>query len=251
MLADERQQQIVETVDQHGTISTADLIEMFGVSPITIRRDLNELAERGRIVKVHGGARSAQVNNNPAFDVKANTNHAAKTAIAREIAGLVRDGESLMISAGTTSAAVARELNAKRDLTVITNSARVAQEFSPESAADIYLTGGRRAPNDALVGPVATSAVACLNASTLITSVHAADAAGLTTPSVEEADTLTAMLGAVERVIVGFDHSKWGVRALATFARWPQVDVVVVDADFPAEALDELKNLVQKVVVAS
>lgn len=251
MLADERQAAIIEVVNQRGTVSTADLIEEFEVSPITIRRDLSDLAERGLIVKVHGGARSIEANNNPTFEVKSSTNRAEKEAIGKVIASYIKDGESLMLSAGTTVAATARHLSGLKNLTVITDSAKIADEFAASQGTDIYLTGGRRAANDALVGPLSIATIERLNAKTLITSVHAADASSLTTPSIDEGEVLKAMIAACDRVIVGFDHSKWGVRALHTFASWEQVDVVVVDSQTPQEAIIQLKELVKEVVIAS
>ncbi len=249
MLADERQARIVSEVDRRGTVTTADLIEVFGVSPITIRRDLNDLAEKGLIIKVHGGARSVQTNSNPAFEIKASTNRAAKEAIAAATKELVKDGESLMISTGTTCAAIAAQLSTKQNLTVVTNGAPIADAFSTDT--EVYLTGGRRTENHALVGPLATASISQFHAKTLITSVHAADSAGFTTPSPEEAETIKAMFAACERVILALDHSKWGVQALANLGSWQQVDTVVVDSEMPSEAINELKELVDKVVVAS
>mgnify|MGYP001941110839 FL=1 len=82
--------------------------------------------------------------------------------------------------------------------------------------------------------------------------MHAADpSSGLTTPSLEEAETLRSMIRSAHRVVVVFDHSKWGVTALSTFAHWNEVDVVIVDQELPKIAVEELKELVEKVVIAS
>lgn len=252
MLADERQNLITAEVNQRGTVSTADLIEKFEVSPITIRRDLNDLAERGLIAKVHGGARSVHSANNPTFDTKFNTNRTAKEAIAQAASDFIHDGESIAFSAGTTCAAIAAQAVARRNLTVITNSTRVADEFRNTEDIELFVTGGKRTPTEALTGPLALASLQRLHFDTLFTSVHAADPrTGLTTPSVEEAETLREMINSASRVIVAFDHSKWGVTALSSFAQWDQVDVVIVDSEMPQEAVRQLKELVEQVVVAS
>lgn len=252
MLADERQNLIIEEVDHRGTVTTADLIEKFGVSPITIRRDLNDLSERGLIAKVHGGARSVHSTNNPTFDAKYNTNRTAKEAIARAAADFIKDGDSIAFSAGTTCSAIAAQAATRLNLTVITNSTRVADEFRASETTELFVTGGKRTPTEALIGPLALATLERLHFDTLFTSVHAADPqTGLTTPSVEEAETLRSMIESARRVIVAFDHTKWGVTALSTFAHWREVDVVVVDQEMPQEAVEQLKELVEKVVVAA
>lgn len=252
MLADERHSLIITEVDQRGTVSTADLIEKFGVSPITIRRDLSELAERGLITKVHGGARSVHATNNPTFDTKFSTNRPAKEALARAAAEFIHDGASLAFSAGTTCAAIAAQASKYKNLTVITNSTRISDEFKNSETVELFVTGGKRTPTEALIGPLALASLKRLHFDTLFTSLHAADpVAGLTTPSVEEAETLRSMISSAHQVIVVFDHSKWGVTALSTFAQWDEVDVVIIDSEMPQDAVGQLRELVEKVVIAS
>lgn len=117
---------------------------------------------------------------------------------------------------------------------------------------ELFVTGGKRTPTEALIGPLALASLERLHFDTLFTSLHTADpVAGLTTPSVEEAETLRSMISSAHQVIVVFDHSKWGVTALSTFAQWNEVDVVIVDPEMPQDAIDQLRELVEKVVIAS
>lgn len=252
MLSNERQNLIIVEVDQRGTVTTADLIEKFEVSPITIRRDLADLADRGLIAKVHGGARSIHSTNNPTFDTKFNTHRGIKDSLARAAVEFIQDGDSVAFSAGTTCAAIATLAASRQNLTVITNSTRIADEFRNSESTQLFVTGGKRTPTEALIGPLALASLERLHFDTLFTSVHAADpSSGLTTPSLEEAETLRSMIRSAHRVVVVFDHSKWGVTALSTFAHWNEVDVVIVDQELPKIAVEELKELVEKVVIAS
>ena len=121
-----------------------DLAERFDVSPDTIRRDLDALDADGVLIRTHGGAISPQAVPRPdtGVDVRLRIQTSAKDQIGALAAGLVRDGASLMINAGTTTLAVARHLSEHRDLTVATNSLRMPTEINPLAFRDLYVFGG-------------------------------------------------------------------------------------------------------------
>lgn len=170
-------------------------------------KDFSELAERGLIAKVHGDARSVHSTNNPTFDTKFSTNRPAKEALARTAAEFIHDGASLAFSAGTTCAAIAAQASKHQNLTVITNSTRITDEFKNPETVELFVTGGKRTPPEALMGPLALANLERLHFDTLFTSLYAADPiAGLTTPSVEEAETLRTMISSAHQVSVVFDH---------------------------------------------
>ncbi|MEU4208252.1 DeoR/GlpR family DNA-binding transcription regulator [Rothia terrae] len=250
VLADERQTLIVAEVDRLGTVSTAALIERFGVSPITIRRDLAELAAEARIIKIHGGARSIHTSANPSYAEKFKHQQEQKQAIAQAAAAFITDGTSVGISAGSTSAAFASHIQGLNELTVVTNSMRVADEFKNPSI-NLLMTGGRRSPADALVGPLAIKSLEDIHVQTLFTSTHAVDlASAFSTPDAEEAALLKHFISSAERVVMGFDHSKWGVTSFMTFAQWNDIDVVITDEKTPETAIYQMKDLVEEVVIA-
>lgn len=170
VLADERHSLIITEVDQRGTVSTAELIEKFGVFPITIRRDLSELAERGLIAKVHGGACSVHSTNNPTSDTKFSTNRPAKEALARAAAEFIHDGASLAFSAGTTCTEITAQASKHQNLTVITNSTRIVDEFKNPETVKFYVTGGKRTPAEALIEPLALAILERLHFETLFSS---------------------------------------------------------------------------------
>lgn len=254
MLARQRQQVILDEVARTGAVKVADLVGTLGVSDMTIRRDIHELATRGLVERVHGGAalpRMASVHE-PGFATKATQEVAAKTAIARAAATLVRPGTSLGISAGTTTHLVATQLLDVEALTVVTNSLPVADELHRNRRAEqtVLLTGGERTPSDALVGPLAMAALQGLHLDLLILGVHGLDVrAGLTSPNLLETQTNRALIEASRRIVVVADHTKWGVVALRSAARLTEVDVLITDDGLDAHARDQLAELVGELVV--
>jgi DeoR/GlpR family transcriptional regulator of sugar metabolism len=221
-------------------------VERLGVSDMTVRRDIDELARRGLVTRVHGGATPAGSSvDEPGVAAKAGLQTAAKQAIAAAAAALVEPGASVALSAGTTTRAVASALLGTPRLTVVTNSLRVAEVFHDAGRDDVtvVLTGGERTPSDALVGPVAVAALHRLHVDLLLMGVHGMDAeAGFTTPNLVEAETNRALVRSARQVAVVADNSKWGVVGLSTIATLDEVDVVVSDAGLAPEARRVLED---------
>lgn len=255
MLARQRQRLILDEVARSGAVKVADLVGELGVSDMTIRRDISELAEQGLLDRVHGGAAQLRTasSHEPGFATKATRQVEAKTAIARAAAARVVPGISVGVSAGTTTHLVAAELLDVPDLTVVTNSLPVADELHRNRRVEqtVLLTGGMRTPSDGLVGPLAVAALQGIHLDLLILGVHGIDArAGLTCPNLLETQTNRALIEASRRVLVVADHTKWGVVGLQTTARLAEVDVLVTDAGLTAEAREQLDGNVGELVVA-
>jgi DeoR/GlpR family transcriptional regulator of sugar metabolism len=253
MLAKQRQDRIVAEVQRHGGVRVSDLVEMLGVSDMTIRRDLDALARKGLLDKVHGGASApgSRAADEPGFQVKALRELAEKEAIAEEAASLVRPGTAIGLSAGTTTWVLARRLAGVPDLTVVTNSIRVAEVLHQMHRADrsVVITGGIRTPSDALVGPLAVSALSSLHLDLVFMGTHGVDdRGGFTTPNLMEAETNRAFVRAARRLVVLADHTKWGVLGLSAFATLGEADVLITDERLPkraqgvmADRVDELR----------
>jgi DeoR/GlpR family transcriptional regulator of sugar metabolism len=164
MLAHQRQSAIYDTVRKRGGARIAELMRQFGVSQITIRRDLEVLADRGLVAKVHGGATPVDHLSamEPGFVAKRDRQLEEKTAIAIRAAQLVSPGTAVALSAGTTTCLLARHLVDVPALTVLTNSVPVADVFyrTPREDRMVVLTGGIRTPSDALVGPFTVNTLA-------------------------------------------------------------------------------------------
>ena len=146
----ERQRLIAEMILKEGEVSVEGLADRFDVSPETIRRDLAQLDESGRVHKVHGGARRPRLMVEGSYSERLGTESAAKTRIGRVLAGVVEPGETLFVDTGSTTLAAAEPLAAIPGLTVITNSCRLAERLSQAgSDAAVYLLGGRYRGDDA------------------------------------------------------------------------------------------------------
>ncbi len=255
MLAQQRQQAILDLVHQHGGVRVSELVRLFNVSDMTIRRDLEALAERGLVDKVHGGATgtSAGSTEEPGFAAKSVRQQAEKEAIAQRAAELVQPGTAVALSAGTTTWALARELTEIPGLTVVTNSLPVAEVLHRSGRDDqtVVLTGGVRTPSDALVGPVAVSAIRSLNVDLLFMGVHGITSnAGFTTPNLLEAETDRALVTAARRLVVLADHTKWGVIGISTIAQLRDAHVLVTDGGLEPEVRSELAAEVGELIVA-
>ena len=253
MLARQRQELILDAVRTTGGARVSELVERLGVSDMTVRRDIDVLAGRGLVARVHGGATAVGSSvEEPGFAAKSGLHTAAKQAIAAAAAALVEPGASVALSAGTTTHAVAAALLGVPGLTVVTNSLRVAEVLWPAGSTKVVLTGGERTPSDALVGPVAVAALRGLHVDWLLMGVHGMDSeAGFTTPNLMEAETNRALVASARRVAVVADNSKWGVVGLSTIAGLDDVDVVVSDEGLDPAARRELESSCGRLVLAS
>jgi DeoR/GlpR family transcriptional regulator of sugar metabolism len=231
------------------------LAERWGVSDMTIRRDLEELSENELLEKVHGGAVAIpKTGVEPHFIQKRSLNRPEKLTIARAAALFVEEGHTIAMSAGTTTWYIASELSGGHTgLSFITNSTNVAQALQERGWDQIVLSGGIfRTPSDALVGPFADRTIQTLNADILFLGVHGIDPrAGLTTPNIAEAETDRLLVQASQRVIVVSDHTKLGVAALARIAPLSEVDVFITDEGAPRETLREIELAGVRVIVAA
>ncbi|MGW6413704.1 DeoR/GlpR family DNA-binding transcription regulator [Streptomyces sp. NPDC055055] len=264
LLAEQRRALILDEVRRRGGVRVNELTRRLNVSDMTIRRDLDALARQGMVAKVHGGAVPVveASTHEPGFEAKSVLEPSAKDEIARAAAALVAPGTAIALSGGTTTFALARYLLDVPDLTVVTNSVRVADVFheaqatggggeARRGAATVVLTGGVRTPSDALVGPVADRAIRSLHFDLLFLGVHGVSVeAGLSTPNLAEAETNRCLMRSARRVVVVADHTKWGTVGLSSFGDLGEVDTWVTDRGLPDEVRAEVAEHLAGVVVA-
>jgi DeoR/GlpR family transcriptional regulator of sugar metabolism len=254
MLAQQRQSAILEMVRRHGGVRVSQLVRQFGVSDMTIRRDLEALADRGLVDKVHGGATVAGPGSTeePGFDAKSVRQRNEKAAIAERAAKLVEPGTAIALSAGTTTAVLATHLVDVPGLTIVTNSIPVADTLYHARRPDqtVVLTGGIRTPSDALAGPVAEAAISSLNVDMLFLGVHGmSPRTGFTTPNLMEAGTDRLLVAAARRLVVLADHTKWETVGIATIAPLDDADIVITDSGLASEARTLLAERVGELIV--
>ncbi|MBM7076039.1 DeoR/GlpR family DNA-binding transcription regulator [Micromonospora humida] len=254
MLAQQRQNAILELIRQRGGVRVSHLVSRFGVSDMTIRRDLEVLAERGLVDKVHGGATLAGPGSaeEPGFAAKSIRQQDEKRAIAGRAARMVEPGMAVALSAGTTTAALATLLGDVPGLTVVTNSIPVADALyqNPRVDQTVVLTGGIRTPSDALTGPVAEAAIRTLNVDLLFLGVHGmSPRTGFTTPNLLEAAVNKRLIGAARHLVVLADHTKWETIGIATIAPLAEADLLITDAGLPADGRRQIGEQVGELVV--
>lgn len=258
MLAAARQSSIIARARENGTVRVTELAPLLGVSEMTIRRDIDVLASDGLLERVHGGAKlpGALSTDEPGFERKLARQEREKEAIAREALTLVEPGAAIGLSAGTTTWRLAQLLSTMPGLTVATNSVQIASVLYPHGSdgggsTHVILTGGERTPSDALVGPIAISALRQLHLDTLFLGVHGMDErVGFTTPNMLEAETNRAFVGTARRVVVLADHTKWGTVGMSTIAQLSDATVVISDDQLPQHARDVLREQVGELRLA-
>lgn len=255
MLASARQQRILDALREREQVRVTALASELGVSEMTVRRDLNTLASRGALVKVHGGATldAAPTSNEPGFTHKLALESGEKQAIAQAAVQLIKPGMSIALNSGTTTFALAAQCTGIKDLTVVTNSPRIAEVFyaAANPSQNIILTGGTRTVSDALVGPLALSALGQLHVDLLFLGVHGMTAEdGFTTPNMLEAQTNQAFIKAAARQIIVADHTKWGVTGLCQIVPLSQVDALITGSRLDEEAREILGKALDTLILA-
>lgn len=241
----ERQPQIEAIIRREGEVSVEMLAHRFDVSSETIRRDLGHLARHGRVQKVHGGARRPQLIREAGHDERATTAAAAKAAIGRRLADAVQPGETLFIDTGSTTLAAADALAVIPDLTVITNSCRLAERLARASRdATIHLLGGRYGRDNAqTTGLAVVEQLQTFRADRAILTVTALDPEeGAMDASLDEAQIARAMIRNARSVIVLADAGKFGRQAAHAVCATVDIDLVISDGQLEKAHRAALNN---------
>lgn len=248
-----RHTEIMRILADEGTVTISDLSTRLGVSLETVRRDVRPLTENGSVLKIHGAVGLAgQVGEAP-FQRRMRENADAKRQIAREMARLIHDGDSVMLDTGTTTSFVARELLGHRRLTVVTNSSDIARILATVNGNKVYMAGGElRSDSGAAFGVSAIEFIARFSVIHAIISAGAIDAgAGVMDFDLEEAEFARMMLSRGERSYVVTDHSKFGRRGLVSVAGFEAIGHVVTDQPLAADIAAALEEHDVRLIVAA
>ena len=241
-----RRDAILKLLTKSERLDVAELKDQFGVSEMTIRRDLAKLADDGVLRRVHGGAVRAE---RSPFETRTVQHATEKRRIAQRVARLIDDGETVGIDIGTTAHAVARALR-DRSLVVVTNSVNVAVEFRG-TPSKVMLLGGFLGSELCTVGSFATAALQRLHLSTLILGCGGLTGdRGLTYFDIEETEVRRAMMNVADRVVVVMDRSKYDHTETVVLASLAEVDVLVTDAEPPAAIRDACRRHDVRVLIA-
>ena len=246
VFARERQEHIARIVEEHGRARVGDLAARFGVSAVTIRKDLVVLESEQRLVRTHGGA-IATDRSRPelAFEIRERLQASEKTRIGAAGAALVNEGESIVMDASTTALSVARHLKARggwSQLTIITNGLRIASELAGHPGITVLMLGGRvRWEALSVVGQLGDGLFSRINVQkAFLGAAGFTVESGLADATDEEAQIKRAMVTAAREVIAIVDHTKWQRVAFATFCATDQIDTVLTDERAPDEMVRAL-----------
>jgi DeoR family transcriptional regulator of aga operon/DeoR family fructose operon transcriptional repressor len=248
VFARERQEHIARIVEEHGRARVGDLSVRFGVSAVTIRKDLVVLESERRLVRAHGGA-IAMDRSRPelSFDIRERLQSDEKHWIGAAAATLVQDGESIVLDASTTALSVARHLKARpgwSQLTVLTNGLRIASELAGHPGIIVLMLGGRvRWEALSVVGQLGDGLFSRMNVQkAFLGAAGFTLESGLADATDEEAQIKRSMVAAAREVIAIVDRTKWERAAFATFCSTNEISMVLTDAGAPDAMVRELQG---------
>lgn len=247
----ERQEQIRNLLQIHGNLTVGELAQQFDVSEMTIRRDLKVLSALGLVQREHGRALSPSKMAEPRFIKRLGEADAQKNAIGRLAAELIKERDSIILDAGTTTLAVASFID--KPCVVITNSLLISAVLAEnDEAITVLVTGGEvRGATQALVGPMARLAIADFNADKVFLAATGVSIdRGLSTDNMLESEVKQAMLANAKQVILVAHSGKFGQVYYHTFAQWDKVHTVITDSGLPEDSRRELENWGIEVLIA-
>lgn len=247
-----RHPEILEIARREGRVTVDALAAHFDVTLQTIRRDLTELSESGRLERVHGGAILPSGTSNIGYVERRALNQEAKARIAQACAQMIPDDVSVFLNIGTTTEAVARALLPRRGLLVVTNNLNVANILAEAPDCDVVVTGGHlRRSDGGLIGALATASILQFKVDLAVIGCSALDHDGdLMDFDLEEVGVSQTILRQSRKRIVVADQSKLSRSAPVRIGSLADLDAVVTDAPLPPRLDQACRGWSTRVVVA-
>ena len=242
----ERHQLIVNLLQKEGFVNVLDLCKQLDVSSVTIRKDLKLLEDKNLLFRTHGGA---TLNNPYTADRPVNEKEklqaSEKIKIGAAAALTIEPADSIIIASGTTVQALAKSIQPKESLTVITAALSVALELIKHAEVEVVQLGGMvRKSSSSITGPYAQNILADFFCSKLFLGVDGIDVEiGLTTTSVTEAHLNRQMIVASQKVIVLSDSTKFGKRGIGRICGIEEVNQVITDSGIPDHYVNHLEGM--------
>jgi len=246
MLTEQRRRLILERLRERGVVRTSELSELFSVSPMTIRNDLNALAKEGELIRIHGGAIAKEpLASEPSYHEKETVNLEEKRRIGRLAASLIEDGMAVFIGNGTTTMQIVKHLPREVRFRAFTNALTHAVELAQLPQVEVYVVGGYlRGVSYAMVGRLARQALDGVYFDLAFLGANGVSLEhGITIPALEEAETAAEIVRHARKTVLVVDHTKFGVVTHGKIADLSQVDTIITDSPPPealSTALDEL-----------
>lgn len=236
MTKEERHSLIIETLLKHESIPVSNLSMLLDVSTVTIRKDLTELEKGNKLYRSHG--RAILINpyiNNRSINEKETLARNEKHLIGRYAASLVDPDDSIIIASGTTVLAMARCINPKHRLTVISASLKVSDLLGANSSIEVVQLGGvLRTSSLSTVGKFAEQSLKEFSCSKVFLGVDGIDLDfGITTTDIRESDLNKVMMRTAQKTIVLADSSKFRRRGFTKIANLEDIDLIITDSNIP------------------
>jgi DeoR family galactitol utilization operon repressor len=237
----EREREIVRLLAEDRGIAVSKLSEKLGVSAVTIRSDLNNLAKKGVVVRTRGGAAPAF---HPNVVVRQNLRVEEKNRIAQAAADLVNDGDTIMIEAGTTTSLIAKYLLGKRFVNIVTNSSLILPFARLNPGIHLTVVGGEFRPaTESFVGPLALQELERFHVRLAFVGTDGFSmSGGLTTNLVEGAEIVRRMAKRSENTILVADSSKYGKIGFVHVLPVTGIETLITDSDLSPSAQAELRE---------
>jgi len=230
MKAAERQLRLRQLFEEQEFADLGTLSRLLGASESSVRRDLSALESQGVVRRVHGGALATQTGGHLLdFNWQRERMAEEKRRIAQAAAGLIEDGQTVLLDGGSTVAAVAREL-VGRSLHVMTNSLPIAELFKDARQAEVTLTGGFLYPRlGVLLGPLCEQMLSGVAADVLVMGTGGITEAGFSNNNTLIVGSERKMIEVSRKVVIVADHTKFGHAAMVPLAPLAAAQVVVSD----------------------
>lgn len=248
----ERRGQIVKLINRQKTVTNTELMERFGISIETVRRDLDYLEQQGILRKVYGGAVvNVSLNSEPEYASRSRANYEEKNAIAREAAKLIGPGDTVFLGVGTTVQAMVQYMKNIGQLTVFTNALRTAVELMEIPDCTVLLPGGQlRAKELTLSGFPAEENLLNFNVDKAFIGIGGVTEGGITDFHIGEARLHRQLVLNARQSVALADSTKLGVRAMNNVCTLEQIDLVVTDGNADHRKVNALKKAGAKIIVA-
>ncbi|MGH1366968.1 MAG: DeoR/GlpR family DNA-binding transcription regulator [Maritimibacter sp.] len=247
-----RKPEIIAIARREGKVTVDGLVEHFGVTPQTIRRDLTELADAGELERVHGGAILPSSTVNIAYNERRILNQASKVDIARACAKRIPNDCAVFLNIGTTTEAVATELLNHEGLLVVTNNVNIAGILSVTDQIDVVVTGGQlRRADGGLIGAIAQNSIQQFRFDYAIIGCSALRQNGdLMDFDMQEVSVSKAIIEHSEHVMLVADNSKFDRKAPAFVTSMRNISTIVTDKDLPQECSKQCEIFGTEIVYA-
>ena len=246
-----RQQKTLELVRERGYISIEELAQYFDVTPQTIRRDINQLADEGLLRRYHGGAAHDSSVENTRYVMRVGYMLEEKLRIAEAVAAAVPDHASLFINIGTTTESIAHALLNHTGLKIITNNLNVAKILSTKEDFEVLIASGRVRPDGGVIGQATADFFKQFKADYALIGISGIDEDGtLLDFDFQEVCVSQEILSSARQVFLAADSSKFGRNAMIRLGSLKQVDSIFTDQQPNEQYLKTIHDLGVNLVVA-